>query len=122
MCNNFHLVVYGIPTTINVVEAWQRTLSLTVASHHPTIWKFCEALKIEQASIELKQAQYYSDTTTSKSKASLEKEFSMVILVMSYYTRPLLTSYDKMNTDHDRKKLIRLHKYATINYQPHQDF
>ena len=91
MWNNFHLVAYGIPTTTNSVEAWHRSFTSTVASHHPTFWKFCEALKIEQASIELKQAQYYSGKPPSKSKASLEKEFSMVGLVMSYHTRPLLT-------------------------------
>ena len=77
--------------TTNAVETWHRTFASTVASHHSTFWKFCEALKIEQASIELKQAQYYSGKPPYKSKASLEKESSMVGLVMSYHTRPLLT-------------------------------
>ena len=91
MWNNFDLVAYGIPTTTNSVEAWHRAFSTTVASHHPTFWKFCDALKIEQSSVELRQAQYYSGKPPTKSRTSLEKEFTMVSLVMNYYTRPIFT-------------------------------
>ena len=42
MWNDYHLVAYGIPTTTNSVEAWHHAFSSTVASHHPTFWKFCE--------------------------------------------------------------------------------
>ena len=41
MWNNFDLMAYGIPATTNSVEAWHRAFSATVASHHPTFWKFC---------------------------------------------------------------------------------
>ena len=91
MWNNFDLVAYGIPTTTNSVKAWHRAFSATVTSHHPTFWKFCEALKIEQSSVELRQAQHYSGKPPTKSRTSLEKEFTMVSLVMNYYTRPILT-------------------------------
>ena len=91
MWNNYHLVAYGIPTTTNSVEAWHRAFSSTVASHHPTFWKFCETLKIEQSSVELKQAQYYSGMPPTKSKKSLERELTLVGLVMSYHTRPIHT-------------------------------
>ena len=91
MWNNFHLVAYGIPTTTNSVEAWHRAFSVTVACYHPTFWKFCEALKIEQSSVELRQAQYYSGSSPNKSKTSLQKISKIVRLVMNYHTRPLQT-------------------------------
>ena len=73
MWNNYHLVTYGILTTTNSVEVRHRAFSSTVASHHPTIWKFCETLKIEQSRVELKQIQYYSGMRPTKSKEIIEK-------------------------------------------------
>ena len=72
MWNNFHLVRYGIPRTTNSFEAWHRAFSVTVACHHPIFWKFCHALTIEQASIKLRQVQYYKGILPTKSEKSLE--------------------------------------------------
>ena len=83
MWNDFHLVIYGIPTTTNAVEAWHRTFAVTVACHHPTFQKFCEALIIEQSSVELKQAQYHTGNPLIKLK---KKE-----PVLNYFTKPFLT-------------------------------
>ena len=91
MWNNFHLVAYGIPTTTNAVEAWHRAFRVTVACHHPTFWKFCDSLIIEQASVELRQAQYYTGKPPKESKKSLENESTLVHLVMNYFTRPVIT-------------------------------
>ena len=90
MWNNFHLVGYGIPRTTNAVEAWHRAFSVTVACHHPTFWKFCHALTIEQSSVELRQAQYYKGIRPTKSKKSLENESTLVTIVMNYFTRPVM--------------------------------
>ena len=83
MWNNFNLVAYGLPTTTNAVEAWHRTFSVTVACHHPTFHKFCESLIVEQSSVELKQAQFYSGKPPIKSKRSLVNESILVQLVMT---------------------------------------
>ena len=69
MWNNFHLVAYGIPTTNNLVEAWHRTFGVAVACHYPTFWKFCDSLIVEQVSVELRQAQYF----TGKPQKKIEK-------------------------------------------------
>ena len=42
--NIFHLVPQGLPR-------WHRGFLTTCGCHHPTIWKFIEALKTEQASV-----------------------------------------------------------------------
>ena len=78
-------------TTTNSVEAWHRAFSVTVACYHPTFWKFREALKIEQSSVELRQAQYYSGSSPNKSKTSLQEISNIVRLVMNYHTRSLQT-------------------------------
>ena len=80
-----------IPTTNNLVEAWHRTFGVTVACHHPTFWKFCDSLIVEQVSVELRQAQYFTGKPQKKSKKSLENESTLVHLVMNYFTRPVMT-------------------------------
>ena len=91
MWNNFHLVAYGIPRTTNYVEAWHRAFASTVACHHPSFWKFCQSLILEQASVEMRQVQYFIGKPPSKSKNSLENEATLVNIVLNYYTRPVMT-------------------------------
>ena len=62
----------------------------TCGCHHPTIWKFIEALKTEQASVELKQLRFISGENPKKTKKSFEKEKSIINLVNSFTYRPIL--------------------------------
>ena len=53
---NYHLeALAGYPRTTNAVEAWHRSFNSTVGCHRPTIWKFIQALKLEQGIVEVKQ-------------------------------------------------------------------
>ena len=88
--NIFHLVPQGLPRTTNLVEGWHRGFLTTCGCHHPTIWKFIEALKTEQASVELKQLRFISGENPKKTKKSIEKEKSIMNLVNSFAYRPIL--------------------------------
>ena len=88
--NIFHLVPQGLPRTTNLVEGWHRGLLTTCGCHHPTIWKFIEALKTEQASVELKQLRFISGENPKKTKKSIEKEKSIMNLVNSFAYRSIL--------------------------------
>jgi hypothetical protein len=56
--NVFDAVVDGLPKTNNACEGWHRGFMELVGGHHPTIWKFFKALKLEQSKNEMVVEQY----------------------------------------------------------------
>ena len=48
----------GLPRTNNSIEGFHRGFSSAISCHHPTIWKFIDALKREQNLNEVKIEQY----------------------------------------------------------------
>ena len=47
--NCYESVAAGLPKTNNALEGWHRGFAELLSCHHPTVWKFIKALKMEQA-------------------------------------------------------------------------
>jgi hypothetical protein len=56
--NCYDSVVQGLSKTNNSVEGWHREFAEVVGGHHPTVFKFIDALKKEQGLNETKIEQY----------------------------------------------------------------
>ena len=70
--NIFHFVPQGLPRKPNLVEGWHRRFLTTCGCHHPTIWKLIEALKTEEASVELKHVRFISGENPKREKSQLK--------------------------------------------------
>ena len=62
-----------IPRTNNAVEGWHRAFLQQVSSHHPTIWKFLDALKREQDLQEITIVKVNSGCQNSKNVKKYRK-------------------------------------------------
>ena len=88
MWNYHHDTPFGLPRTINAVEAWHRSFNATVGCHHPTIWKFVTALKREQGLVELRQTEFVTGARPAKRSKDQANEDALKQLVGSYQWRP----------------------------------
>ena len=51
-------VLAGYPITTNSLGGWHHSFNATVGCCHTTIWKFIQALKLEQGIVEFKQIKF----------------------------------------------------------------
>ena len=59
-----------------------------MSCHHPSMWRFLEKLKKEQALVEVKQAFYISGKKPGKRRCYSERESALENLIKGYLTRP----------------------------------
>ncbi|CAK9289960.1 unnamed protein product [Gordionus sp. m RMFG-2023] len=88
--NQYAATLEGIPKTNNAVEGWHRAFSSLLSSHHPSIWKFLDALRLEQSLTEAKIEQYISGTQPPRSRKMYRDTAENIILIVSdYVNRPI---------------------------------
>lgn len=58
----------GLPKTNNDCEGWHRSFQELIAGYHPTIWKFFEALKLEQSKNEMAMEQFLAGQQAAPGK------------------------------------------------------
>ena len=67
MWSCFERVKTDLPRTNNALEGWHRGFLQQVSSHHPTLWKFLDALKREQDLQDIHIAKLRAGSQTMKS-------------------------------------------------------
>ncbi|CAK9289826.1 unnamed protein product [Gordionus sp. m RMFG-2023] len=88
--NQYAASLEGIPKTNNAVVGWQRAFSALLLSHHPSIWKFLDALRLQQSLTEAKIEQYISGTQPPRSRKGYRDTAEYIILIVSdYVNRPI---------------------------------
>ena len=88
MWNSHFEVLTGYPRTTNSIEAWHRSFNATIGCCHPTIWKFIQALKLEQGIVEFKQVKFQVGEKPTKRRNCKYQEESIRNLVRDYFNRP----------------------------------
>ena len=76
--------------TTNAVEAWHRSFNSTVGCHHPTIWKFIQALKLEQGIVEVKQMKFLAGEKPTKRIKWQHQEETLKNIIQDYLNRTML--------------------------------
>ena len=88
---NYHLeALAGYPRTTNAVEAWHRSFNSTVGCHNPTIWKFIQALKLEQGIVEVKQMKFLAGEKPTKRIKWQHQEETLKNIIQDYLNRTML--------------------------------
>ena len=88
---NYHLeALAGYPRTTNAVEAWLRSFNSTVGCNHPTIWKFIQALKLEQGLVEVKQMKFLAGEKPTKRVKWQHQEETHKNIIHDYLNRTVL--------------------------------
>ena len=84
-------IIDDLPRTNNAVEGWHRGFSELIGANHPTIWKFIDALKMEQNMNEAKIEQYIAGQQPNAVRRKYKETAARIkIIIADYNQRPLL--------------------------------
>lgn len=89
--NCYDAVINDQPRTNNAVEGWHRSFSELIGANHPTIWKFIDALKMEQNMNEAKIEQFIAGHQPNAGKRIYKETAARIkTIVADYNQRPIL--------------------------------
>jgi hypothetical protein len=91
--NCYNSVNDNIPKTNNSVEGWHRSFNEMVSCNHPTIWKFINALKLEQSRNDLMIEQFIAGRVAPPPKKKYRDCAQRIIQVVSSYNQQNLLDY-----------------------------
>ena len=83
--NCYYAVIDGLPKTNNALEGWHRAFSSLLSAHHPTIWKFINAIQQEQSLNELKLNQYSAGVSPPKSRRKYRDSAKNIMKIVEEY-------------------------------------
>ena len=89
MWSCFERVNTDLPRTNNALEGWHRAFLQQMSSHHPTIWKFLDALKREQDLRDIHIAKIRAGSTNMKSSKKyrdLDERLKKLVATFDEYT------------------------------------
>jgi len=83
--NQYDATMQGLPKTNNSIEGWHRKFSSSLSSHHPSIWKFIDALKKEQSINELQIEQFIAGNNLQAGRQIYRNTANNILIIVKDY-------------------------------------